>query len=89
MQSYWMRYEVQGDSFRGRAWTGGPSAEPAQWMVQIEDTLSGPGSAALFCAGIPYDRVSLSCRFDDVMVTDVPVSLEHSTWAGIKTSDIW
>ncbi|OPL18228.1 MAG: hypothetical protein AVO35_06910 [Candidatus Aegiribacteria sp. MLS_C] len=84
MHEYWMRCEVRGDSFRGRAWTGGVSAEPFLWMVEMQDTLSLPGSAALFCAGIPCDRVSMSCRFDDVMVTDCPAGLRQDTWAGIK-----
>lgn len=85
-QEYWLRCEVQGDVFRGRAWTGGLSAEPTDWMVQAADSLSVPGSIALFCVGLPYDLVSLSCRFDDVTVTDVSSVLTGMTWAGVKTA---
>jgi hypothetical protein len=81
-----LRCEVQDEMFRGRAWTGGPSAEPTEWMVQATDSLSVPGSLALFCVGLPYDLVSLSCRFDDVTVTDVTSVLTGMTWAGVKTA---
>lgn len=85
-EEYWLRYEVQGSSFRGRAWTGGASAEPQDWMIDAQDTLSIAGSVALFVAGLPYDRVSLSCRFDDVVVSEPPLPAEASTWAFIKAS---
>jgi hypothetical protein len=87
-QQYWMRFEVLGDVFRGRAWTGGPGQEPDQWMVSAVDSLSLPGSVALFCAGLPYGKVSLSCRFDDVTVS-VPVSeFSQGTWGSIKRTPI-
>lgn len=81
---YYVKCRVEGEYFRGKAWTGNPSDEPGEWMVEARDTLSSAGSLALFCAGIPYGRVSLSCRFDDVVVTGNSSSLRHDTWAGIK-----
>lgn len=83
-EEYWMRFETSGPDYRGRAWTGGPGEEPDEWMVSSADTLSRPGSVALFCAGLA--DVSLSCSFDDVEVTDIPQELSPVTWASVKTS---
>jgi len=77
-----MRFEVSGTTFSGRAWTGG--TEPGVWMVSASDTLSGPGSLALFCAGL--SDVSLCCLFDDVEVCGPPAALEGSTWGALKAA---
>ena len=83
-EEYWMRFETCGQDYRGRVWTGGPENEPDWWMVSAVDTLSSPGSVALFCAGLA--DVSLDCRFDDVEVTDVSQVFSPATWASVKTS---
>lgn len=82
-QEYWIRCEVAGEFFGGKAWTGDLWDEPDDWLVSASDTLSSPGSLALWCTGITSD-VSLSCMFDDVQIT-VPISaLKSSTWAEVK-----
>jgi hypothetical protein len=77
---YRMRFESVGEIFRGKAWTG--SEEPEDWMVSAVDTLSQPGSVALFCAGL--SDVSLCCLFDDVVVTGSPSALECVSWGAVK-----
>jgi hypothetical protein len=77
---YRIRFETVGEVFRGKAWTG--EEEPAEWMVSASDTLAAPGSVALFCAGI--SDVSLSCLFDDVVVTGSPSPLESVSWGAVK-----
>ncbi len=81
---YRIRYEVTGDIFRGKAWTGEPWEEPDLWMVSCTDTLSSAGSVALFCAGLT--DVSLSCLFDDVIISDTVSSLTPHTWSDIKSA---
>jgi len=86
-EEHWMRFEVQGAEFRGKAWQGGTGDEPTFWMVSAFDsTVSLPGSVGLFCVGLQGGDVSLSGRFDDVCVTDpAPTLLESSTWGSIKS----
>jgi len=79
--AYMVRLEVAGSTFSGRAWTG--PDEPAFWMVSASDTLSSAGSLALFCAGV--SDASLSCMFDDVVISQVPSALESRTWGFIKS----
>lgn len=68
-KTYRVRFQCQGDTFAGRAWEPGDE-EPADWFVSATDTLSRPGAAALFAAGVSGgdERVYLSCFFDDVTV---------------------
>ena len=81
-----VRFQCAGNSFAGRAWTPG-EAEPAEWFVSASDTLSAPGSAALFSAGVfkGNSGVSMSCFFDDVVVeTPEPWSLQPAAWGTVK-----
>ncbi len=85
-KTYRIRFQCQGDSFAGRAWEPGEE-EPEDWFVSATDTLSRPGAAALFAAGVfkGDERVYLSCYFDNVTVeTPEPWRLSQVTWAGIK-----
>jgi len=82
-QEYRIRFEVSGTDYRGRAWTDDSADEPDWWMVSATDSLSAPGSVALFCAGL--SDASLSCLFDDVDVTGIPEGFNTATWAVLKT----
>lgn len=84
--TYRVRFQCSGDMFAGRAWYP-EEPEPEEWFVSTSDTLSEPGSAALFAAGVFKDssRVYLSCFFDNAVVeTPEPWHLESDTWAGLK-----
>ncbi len=84
---YTVRFQCNGNTFSGRAWETGTS-EPLEWSVWAQDTLSAPGSAALFCAGVFKEepRVYMSCWFDNVIVEDPePWALVPFTWTEIKT----
>ena len=48
---YTIRFQCSENTFSGRAWETG-MAEPDDWQVWSQDTLSTPGAAALFCAGV-------------------------------------
>lgn len=82
-----VRFQCSGNQFAGRAWTMG-EAEPEEWFVTAADTLSEPGSAALFSAGVYKgdSRVYMSCYFDNALVEDPePWSLRSNTWGILKT----
>ena len=83
----WMRLEVSGTSLGGKVWTGTPGDEPDEWLLEAEDdTQTAPGSVALFVTG-PYasGRVTWTCGFDDVSVTDeISLPMTHGTWAALK-----
>ena len=88
--TYSIRMQCSGNTFAGRAWLPGED-EPTNWFVTTTDTLTRPGAAALFTAGVsktPTD-VYLSCFFDNVVVeSPEPWSLTQSTWAQIKRLDL-
>jgi hypothetical protein len=86
-EEYWLRFEVEDDLFRGKAWSGDPGDEPSSWMVSTQDSsVTWPGSLGLFCVGInSRGKASLSGRFDDVTVTDpIQSILSSGTWACLK-----
>lgn len=83
---YTVKFQCYESTFTGMAWETG-SAEPDDWMVWAQDTLSTPGAAALFCAGVfkANSRISMSCWFDNVVVeSPEPWALQPFTWAEIK-----
>ena len=82
-----VRFQCSGNIFAGRAWNPGET-EPEEWFVSSSDTLSQPGSCALFSAGVFKEgsRVYMSCYFDNALVeTPEPWSLLPETWGMIKT----
>jgi hypothetical protein len=82
-----VRFQCLGNEFAGRAWVPGET-EPEEWFVSTADTISQPGSAALFSAGVfkGGSRVYMSCYFDNTVVqTPEPWSLRPNTWGILKT----
>lgn len=89
-ESYWMRLEVEGSEFRGRAWTGEIGDEPTDWAVSGTDTLvNDTGAIGLYSQAVfESDRPlkTNSAYFDDVMVfTELAGAMEPMTWGGLKT----
>ena len=84
-QEYWMRLEVAGNIIGGKIWTGSVGDEPPSWdLTAVDDSYPDPGYFALF--GLDATGTDpLDISFDDVEITDdVTVSLESTTWAGVK-----
>lgn len=83
---YLVRMQVEGDTIKGRIWTGTPEDEPIEWNVSATDAVqSGAGSFGVFGAG--YGKVSWSMIYDQVVVsTPVPQGFHNCTWAGIKAA---
>ncbi len=71
------------DTLRAKVWTGGSGAEPTDWMiVQFDGNYQNNGCMSL--EGINYFNNDLCVEFDNIVVTSVPVSLDHNTWGAIK-----
>jgi hypothetical protein len=81
---YWIRLEVEGDSIRGRIWTGSRDREPGEWLLAAADAeQGGAGSFGLFAGG--YGKVPWSAIFDDIVVsTPLEQRLLQATWACVK-----
>jgi hypothetical protein len=83
----WMRLEVTGSSLGGKVWTGSLEDEPSDWLLLASNgSQPDAGSVALMVSGPgAAGKVTWSCGFDDVTVTDeITLPLEHGTWASIK-----
>lgn len=85
---YWIRLQADGDSIRGRIWSGSVADEPDVWHLEAEDAVhQEAGSFGLFAGGYGKNRVSWSCIFDDVAVsTPLELRLSQVTWASIKSA---
>lgn len=85
---YWIRLQADGDSVRGRIWSGSVSDEPDVWHLEAEDSVQqNAGSFGLFAGGYEKSRVCWSRIFDDVAVsTPLEQYLSQVTWASIKSA---
>ena len=82
---YWMRFECEGDNLRGKVWQGTPGDEPADWLITATDGTHSNYGFMGFMTGRYSAAGSSDAELDNVVVTSLPLALEQSTWAGIKS----
>ncbi len=86
-EHYWLRFQCEGDTLRGKVWQGSAGDEPAAWLLTAFDAAYDDYGFMGFVTG----RYSSSpgdshAEFDNVVVTAVePVAYEQSTWGMIKS----
>ncbi len=82
---YWMRFECEGSDLRGKVWQGTPGDEPADWLIEATDGTWNNYGFMGFITGRYYAQGNSDAELDNVVVTSLPLALEHSTWAVIKS----
>jgi len=82
-EEYWIRFDLWGGLLQGKVWQGSLGDEPGTYLLSAYDaTYTEPGSVVV--AAFSWGFTESHAAFDSVIVCN-PLSLEQSTWAGIKS----
>lgn len=86
---YWMRFECEDNTLKGKVWQGAAGDEPGDWMIiSFDNSYANYGLMGFLTGRYSSTPGSSHAQVDNVTVTGFPPSqaLEQITWAGIKYS---